>query len=99
MKQQGVVPNVITYNALLGLARKGIQLEQALEHVAAMKQQGLVPNVINYSALMSACEKGVQLEQALEHGSLFVMGQQKQVSGRHRDTCVNITNYRNSCKL
>ena len=59
MKQQGVVPDVITYSALISACEKGNQLEQALGFFEAIKQQGLVPNLITYSALISACEKGV----------------------------------------
>ena len=60
MKQQGMVPNVITYSALISACEKGKQPERALELFEAMKRQGVVPNVITYNALISACEKGKQ---------------------------------------
>ena len=66
MKQKGVVPNVITYNALISACEKGKQPEQAMEVFKAMQQQGVVPDVITYSALISACEKSKQPEQAME---------------------------------
>ena len=61
-----MVPNAITYNALISACEKGKQPEQALEILVYMKQQGVVPDVITYNALISACEKGLQPEQALE---------------------------------
>ena len=60
MRQQGVVPDTITYNALISACEKGKQPEQALEHFEAMKRQGIVPDVIARSFLISAIEKGVQ---------------------------------------
>ena len=65
MQQQGVVPDVITYNALISTCEKGKQPQRALEVFQAMQQQGVVPDVITYSALISACEKGKQPQQAL----------------------------------
>ena len=53
MKWQGVVPNVITYSALISACEKGKQPERALELFEAMKRQGVVPDVITYSALIS----------------------------------------------
>ena len=61
-----MVPNVITYSALISACGKGEQPERARKFFEEMKQQGVVPNVITYSALISACEKGNQLQQALE---------------------------------
>ena len=61
-----MVPNVITYSALISACEKGRQPEQALEVFKVMSWQGVVPNVITYSAWISACEKGEQLEQPLE---------------------------------
>ena len=62
MKQQEVVPNVITYNALISACEKGKQSEQALKIFGAMKQQGVVASIITYSASISSCEKGKQPE-------------------------------------
>ncbi len=58
MQRQGLVPDVITYNALISACEKGKQPERALELFEATQRQGLVPNVITYNALISACEKG-----------------------------------------
>jgi pentatricopeptide repeat domain-containing protein 1 len=66
MERQGVMPNVITYNALISACEKGKQPERALEVFEAMQRQGVVPGVITYSALISACGKGKQPAWALE---------------------------------
>ena len=58
MQRHGVVPNVITYNALISACEKGKQPERALGVLEAMQQQGLEPNAITYNALISSCEKG-----------------------------------------
>ena len=62
MEQQCVVPNTITFNALISTCEKGKQPEQALEVFQAMRRQGVVPNVITYNAMISTCEKGQQPE-------------------------------------
>ena len=58
MQHQGVVPDTITYNALISACAKGKQPEQALEPFKARQQQGVVSDTIAYSALISAREKG-----------------------------------------
>ena len=59
--KQGVVPNAITYNALIGACEKGKQPEPALNVFETLVQQGVVPNAITYSELINTCEKGKQL--------------------------------------
>ena len=71
-----MVPNVITYSALISSIEKGKRPQQALELFEAMQQQGLEPNVITYSALISALEKSKLPEQALE---IFQIMQQQSV--------------------
>ena len=66
MKEQGVIPNVVTYSALISACEKGSQLGQALEVFEAMQQQPVGPKILTYNALISACEKGKQSERALE---------------------------------
>ena len=56
-EQQGVVPTVITYSALISACKKGTQVLGVLQ---TMQRQGVVPMVISYSALISAREKGRQ---------------------------------------
>ena len=55
MQQQEIVPDVITYSALISACGRGKQLERALEIFDKMQQQGIEPNIITYSALISAC--------------------------------------------
>ena len=66
MQRQGVVPDVISYNAVISACEKGKQPERAMRIFEATQQQGVVPNIVTYSALISACEKGEQPERALE---------------------------------
>ncbi len=65
MREAGLVPNVITYNAAISACEKGEQWQKALGILAVMPEAGLVPNVITYNAAISACEKGQQWQQAL----------------------------------
>ena len=60
LMQQGVVPNEITYNALIGTCAKGNQV------FAVMQQQVVVPDAITCSALISACDKGKLTESGLD---------------------------------
>ena len=52
----GLVPDVITYSALISACEKRGQPQRAIALFLAMQRQGLVPDVITCSALMSACE-------------------------------------------
>ena len=49
-----MVPEVITYNALIRSSDKCRQPERALGLFKAMQWEGLVPDVITYNALISA---------------------------------------------
>jgi len=66
VKQQGLEPDVITYNAAISACEKGSRTDTALDLLAEMKQRGVEPNVITYSAVISACEKGSRTDTALE---------------------------------
>ena len=66
MEQQGVVPNAITYSALISACENGKLPEQAVKAFEAMEQQGVMPNAITYNAFTSACEQVTQLEQAVK---------------------------------
>ena len=61
-----MVPNLITFNAMISACQKGKQPERAVELLQAMQQQGVEPNTITYNAMISALEKGMQPERALE---------------------------------
>ena len=56
--RQGLLPNVITYSALISACEKDALPQRALQLLETMLHQGLLPEVITYSALISACEKG-----------------------------------------
>ena len=60
MQRHSIVPDLISYNALISACEKGKQPEQAMEMFHAMQRHSVVPNLISYSALLSACEKGKQ---------------------------------------
>ena len=54
---QGVQPNVITYNALISACEKGLQWGKALELLSEMKTQGFQPDVSFYNSPCEAAEK------------------------------------------
>ena len=58
LKLQNLVPDVITYNAMVSAFEKGSQAERAMDMFQALKLQHLVPNVITYSVMVCAFEKG-----------------------------------------
>ena len=66
LQRQCLVPNLITYNALISACVKGRQAKEALDVFQAMQWQGVMPDVITYNALISACAQGMQPEGALE---------------------------------
>ena len=47
-----MLPNVISYSALISTCEKGKQPKQALELYGTMQQQAMLPNVITYYALL-----------------------------------------------
>ena len=55
MQQQGLMPDVITYNALISACEKSRQPGQALEVLHALQQQSLVPNLVSWDSLVLAC--------------------------------------------
>ena len=61
-----MVPNVVTYSALVSACEKGEQPQRALELFNAMKQQGVLPNGIAYNALVCACKKGQEPNMVLK---------------------------------
>ena len=58
MGQQSVLPDAISYNAMISSCEKSKQPKRALTVFEAIVQQGVVSNAIIYSTLISACEKG-----------------------------------------
>merc|ERR1712183_591563 len=67
MQEEGVTPDIITYNALISACAKRNQLEKAMEVFDALREhEGVVPDIITYNALISACAMASQPEKALE---------------------------------
>jgi len=63
---EGVVPDVIAYNAVISACEKAKQPVKAMEFFERLKCGRIVPDVVTYNALISACEKGKQPKGALE---------------------------------
>ena len=64
MLHQGLLPDGITYIALVSACEKGALRQRAPEALEAMLHQGLLPAGITYSTLVSACEKGAMQQRA-----------------------------------
>ena len=64
--QRSLVPDAITYNALISACEKGKLSERALRVLEAMLQQGVMPDAIIHHSLISACEKDKRPERALK---------------------------------
>merc|ERR1712039_876525 len=52
MLHQGLLPNVVTYNALISACEKGALPQRALQLFETMLHQDLLPDVITYNALI-----------------------------------------------
>eukprot|EP00747_Dinoflagellata_sp_TGD_P103088 gnl/TRDRNA2_/TRDRNA2_168856_c1_seq2.p1 gnl/TRDRNA2_/TRDRNA2_168856_c1~~gnl/TRDRNA2_/TRDRNA2_168856_c1_seq2.p1 ORF type:complete len:485 (+),score=87.46 gnl/TRDRNA2_/TRDRNA2_168856_c1_seq2:121-1575(+) len=66
MEAEGLIPNIITYNALINACEKCKNGEKALEVLKLMKYKGLQPNVITYNTAISALGKGKKPAEAIE---------------------------------
>ena len=60
MPEERVVPNEITYSAVISACSKGGQRQVALNQLSLMPAARLVPNEVTFNAFISACEKGGQ---------------------------------------
>ena len=58
MVEQSVVPNAITYSALISTCERGKQASAAWEVFVIRQQQGVTSDEITYSALISLYELG-----------------------------------------
>ena len=63
----GILPDVVTYNAMVSTCEKAQNLEAAQDYFNEMKWEGLTPNVVTYSAMVSTCEKAQNLEAAQDY--------------------------------
>ena len=52
-----VVPEAVTYNAVINACNKGKQAERALEVFEALRAQELVPVAITYNDVINACSE------------------------------------------
>ena len=55
MRDQGLLPDVVTYNALISACEKGTLSPGALQLSETILHQGLLPDGLTYNALISAC--------------------------------------------
>ena len=73
MQKSAILPNVISYNAVVSACEIGHQGPQALSLLAVLQRTAGLPNGISFLAAISAFEKGTQWQQVL--GLLAVMQQ------------------------
>jgi pentatricopeptide repeat domain-containing protein 1 len=66
MKQEGVAPNVICYNAVLDTHAKSGQWERALGLLQDMMDDGLEPTITSFSVTIGACGRSGQSERAVD---------------------------------
>ena len=65
MQLQGVVPNVITYNAQISACEKGEQPKQVLKLFQVLQLQGGVPDSISMNSLILACSASGEWERVI----------------------------------
>ncbi|KAK1552628.1 hypothetical protein Q3G72_020546 [Acer saccharum] len=59
MQDKGILPNVITYNALMNGLCKERRIDEAYKFFAEMKEKGILPNKYTYTILISEnCNRG-----------------------------------------
>ena len=63
---QGIRPDVFTYNAGFSACGKGRMAKRAFQVFDQMQQNGLQPDVITNNAVISACGKGRMAKWALQ---------------------------------
>merc|ERR1712118_57970 len=60
MRERGVSPDVISFNAAISACEKGGQWERALSLLDEMRESGVSPNVISFNAAILSCAKASQ---------------------------------------
>ena len=65
MVEEGVVPNLVTYNILIDVHVKNGQWEEALSLLDTLEQQGIAAEARTYNTVISACNRSGQHERAL----------------------------------
>ena len=66
MQQTAVLPDGISYSAVISACEEGRQRQQALGFLAVMQQSAVLPNVVSLSTVISACGNDQQWQQALD---------------------------------
>merc|ERR1719188_174987 len=62
-----VLPDVVTYNAVISACEKSRQWEPALQVAEEMQRWAVAPDKVTYSTLISACGWGLDWEMALAY--------------------------------
>ncbi|KAI8984220.1 hypothetical protein BDF20DRAFT_986143 [Mycotypha africana] len=57
MKEQGLKPNVYTYNTLLGCCKRTNNLEKAQEYFGEMEEAGIQPDTVTYNTMLHLLSK------------------------------------------
>lgn len=58
MRARGLVPNRVTYSALINACGRAGQLARAFQTLDEMCSAGIEPNVVTWTTLIDACGKG-----------------------------------------
>ena len=64
MRESGVKPCNVSYNAAIAACGKSKQVKQALDLFEELNAAGNLPDVVTYSALIDACGRANLLDQA-----------------------------------
>lgn len=56
----GVSPNVVTFNSLIGACKTAGRPEEALAVLGMLRRKGLQPDVISFNSAISACARFVR---------------------------------------
>lgn len=66
MRDRGLEPNTISYNAALNSCRQAAAWEQAVAQLDDMQASGALPDAVSISIVMAACQKAKRWPLALE---------------------------------
>jgi len=71
MLAEGLKPNIVSYNALLGAYASHRKHEEALAVFKSLKQTGLRPDVVTYTSLLNAYGRSGKPGKAKENFDLM----------------------------
>ena len=66
MRNNGIVPNVISYNATISACEKGGEWKKALQLFQEMRNNGIQSDVISYKTIIGVCFNSCKYKEALE---------------------------------